>query len=340
MAEITSPPPRVFRSGASNNWRIKDDSPRADQAQVRSRVNRNDGQSPHTNLASNTQPRSDAAPGTRLYVGNLLYSVQKADIEALFAEQGFNVVGVTISTDPFTGRNPSYCFVDLGSAEEAQRAIADLNGVDVRGRALRVKPGVARRGQTSDQPQGENGTAREVRVKNFEQGWGRETKEERSTDYKPTFDRWNRSDASSHWQAPQTEGRRLFVGSLPRIEPQSALDEEIQTLFATYLPDEGITPTAVSKLISPHPSKVAGGEPGDYYYCFVDLARAEDVETVIEKLAGAQGSWGGNLRVGRAREQRERGGPERKVLREQGLRNEGEKKPFDASRWRKDGAQE
>ncbi|EXJ93316.1 hypothetical protein A1O1_01708 [Capronia coronata CBS 617.96] len=328
MDEIPSPPARQFRSNASNNWRVKDDSPRTELPQVRSRFNRNDAQSP-----SNTQSSPDGVAGTRLYVGNLLYTVQKADIESLFAEHGYNVARVTISTDPFTGRNPSYCFVDLDSPEEAQRAIAEMNGLDVRGRALRVSPGVAKRGQGQDQ--GENGTAREVRVKNFDRGRPRETREERSTEYKPTFDRWNRTDASSHWQAPQTEGRRLFVGNLPRIEPQSALDEEIQTLFATHLSDTGITPTTVSKLISPHPSKIAGGEPGNYYYCFVDLARAEDVDTVVEKLAGVEGSWGGNVRVGRAREQRERGGPDRKVLREQGLNSEGDRKILEASTWRK-----
>jgi RNA recognition motif-containing protein len=111
----------------------------------------------------------------------LLYTAQRADIETLFAEHGFTVAGVSISVDPFTGRNPSYCFVDLDSPEEAQRAIAELNGVDVRGRALRVSPGVAKRGSAQGQGQGQAGSGgREVRVKNFERGWNRETREERS----------------------------------------------------------------------------------------------------------------------------------------------------------------
>ncbi|KAL2391787.1 hypothetical protein ABEF92_000918 [Exophiala dermatitidis] len=363
--EFSSPPPRQYRSEASNNWRAKDDTPRVDQSQsqsqqprMRSNFNRtNNGSYSNNNTNSSTSADASATPGTRLYVGNLLYTIQKGDVEALFAEHGFNVVGVTISTDPFTGRNPSYCFVDVDSPEEAQRAIAELSGVDLRGRALRVSPGVARRGQGQSDSNGNGNGGREARVKNYDQGWGRESKEERSKfdfgflptnpgpilfvsressgDYKPTFDRWNRTDASSHWQAPQTEGRRLFVGGLPRIEPQSALDEEIQVLFATHLPDSNTKPTAVSKLISPHPSKVVGGEPGNHYYCFVDLERAEDVDVVIEKLAGAQGSWGGAVRVGRAREQRERG-PDRKVVREQGLRNDGERKPFETGSWRRD----
>ena len=86
-------------------------------------------------------------------------------------------MNVSISTDPFTGRNPSYCFVDVETVEEAQRAIAELNGVDVLGRGVKVSPGVAKR----QGGQGQNGGGmREVRTKNYEKGWGRETKEERS----------------------------------------------------------------------------------------------------------------------------------------------------------------
>jgi len=146
------------------------------------------------------------------------------------------------------------------------------------------------------------------------------------TEYKPSFDRWNRNDASSHWQAPLSEGRRLYIGNLPRIEPQSAVDEEMQTLFATHLASEGIKPAAVSKLIAPHPSKAS--EPGNHYYCFVDLERSEDLETVIAALDGREGSWGGALRVNRAREQRDRadGGRDRKVVREQGLNRDGEER--------------
>lgn len=57
----------------------------------------------------------------------------------------------------------------------------------------------------------------------------------------------------------------------------------------------------------------------------MDLERAEDVETVIAALDGREGSWGGALRVNRAREQRDRpeGGRDRKVVREQGLNRDG-----------------
>ncbi|KIX99152.1 uncharacterized protein Z520_04728 [Fonsecaea multimorphosa CBS 102226] len=358
MEDASSPPPRQqqnWRSTASTNWRVKDDTPRVDQ-QPRARSNRNQNGQQNTN---STQP-ADEALGTRLYIGNLLYTAQRADVEELFTQNGFNVVGVSMSTDPFTGRNPSYCFVDVESPEEAQRAMSELNGMDVLGRAVRVSPGVARRqGQGQGQSQGNaSGAAggREVRVKDFERGWGRvrESREQKGmqtsnnvlsrehpptvrltihnlmhppntdTEYNPTFDRWSRTDANSHWTAPQSEGRRLYLGNMPRIEPQSAHDEEVRALFAQYVPD--VTPTAVSKQISPRPPKPE--QPGNQYYCFVDLERPEDVDLVIAALDGKEGSWGGNVRVNRAK------GSDRKVVKEQGLGG-GDRRAFGEGNWRK-----
>ena len=111
------------------------------------------------------------------------------------------------------------------------------------------------------------------------------------------------------------------------------MDEEIQSLFSTFLSDSGVMPSAVSKLISPHPSKAS--EPGNHYYCFVDLENAGDVEVVIAALDGQEGSWGGPLRVNKAREQR--ADRERKVVREQGLRGDGgERKGGGGGGWRRD----
>lgn len=51
-----------------------------------------------------------------------------------------------MSVDPATGRNPSYCFVDFESAEEASRAMSEMNGVELLGRGVRINLGVARQG--------------------------------------------------------------------------------------------------------------------------------------------------------------------------------------------------
>jgi RNA recognition motif-containing protein len=117
----------------------------------------------------------------------------------------------------------------------------------------------------------------------------------------------------------------LYFGNMPRIEPQSAHDQEIQELFAEYVP--GVTISAVSKQISPRPAPKP--ELGNnQYYCFVDLERAEDVDAVIEAMDGKQGSWGGSIKVNRARNS------ERKVVKEQGLQNQ-ERRAMPEGSWRR-----
>ena len=94
------------------------------------------------------------------------------------------------------------------------------------------------------------------------------------------------------------------------MEPQSAVDAEMQKLFSNL----NIEITTVSKIISPHPSKES--EPGDHYYLFVDLANESDVDAAIEALHGSVSPWseaGGHLTVSRARNNRNK-----KVDREQG----------------------
>lgn len=141
MDESSSPPAarkpyQNWRSQASSNWRMKDETPRPEQAvrpQQRSFDQRKEGMTPSA---------AEATPGTRLYVGNLLYSAQPTDVEQFFTENGFQVAQINMSTDPFTGRNPSYCFVDLETAEVASQAMAELNGKEVLGRPVKINPGV------------------------------------------------------------------------------------------------------------------------------------------------------------------------------------------------------
>lgn len=46
-----------------------------------------------------------------------------------------------MSVDPMTGRNPSYCFVDLASKDLAEHVMEEYNGRDFMRRPLKVKPG-------------------------------------------------------------------------------------------------------------------------------------------------------------------------------------------------------
>lgn len=75
--------------------------------------------------------------GKKLYVGNLSYDVNDADLEQLFAQHG-SVQSAQVIQDRMTGRSKGFGFVEMASDEEAQAAIAALNGKDYSGRALTV----------------------------------------------------------------------------------------------------------------------------------------------------------------------------------------------------------
>jgi cold-inducible RNA-binding protein len=75
--------------------------------------------------------------GKKLYVGNLAYGVTDSDLETMFAAHG-TVQSVQVIMDRDTGRSKGFGFVQMGSDQEAQAAIAGLNGQDKDGRALTV----------------------------------------------------------------------------------------------------------------------------------------------------------------------------------------------------------
>ena len=75
--------------------------------------------------------------GKKLYVGNLPYSVGDAELQQLFEAHG-SVQSAQVIMDRDTGRSKGFGFVEMGSDQEAQAAIAALNGKEVDGRALTV----------------------------------------------------------------------------------------------------------------------------------------------------------------------------------------------------------
>jgi RNA recognition motif-containing protein len=76
--------------------------------------------------------------GTRLYVGNLPFTADENQIRDLFTGSNRTVSDVKIVTDRETGRPRGFGFVEMGSPEDADGAIRDLNGKDFGGRALTV----------------------------------------------------------------------------------------------------------------------------------------------------------------------------------------------------------
>jgi RNA recognition motif-containing protein len=75
--------------------------------------------------------------GRKLYVGNLAYGVNDADLEQLFAQHG-TVQSAQVIMDRDTGRSKGFGFVEMGTDAEAAAAIQALNGKEVDGRALTV----------------------------------------------------------------------------------------------------------------------------------------------------------------------------------------------------------
>jgi RNA recognition motif-containing protein len=72
-----------------------------------------------------------------IFVGNLDFAATDSSVRAMFEEYG-TVDRVNLVTDRDTGRSRGFAFVEMSNAEEADRAIARLNGANVGGRALNV----------------------------------------------------------------------------------------------------------------------------------------------------------------------------------------------------------
>ena len=72
-----------------------------------------------------------------IYVGNLSYGMSEDELRNAFGEFG-DVSSVKILMDRETGRSRGFGFVEMPNSSEAEKAIAQLNGKDVGGRALRI----------------------------------------------------------------------------------------------------------------------------------------------------------------------------------------------------------
>jgi RNA recognition motif-containing protein len=75
--------------------------------------------------------------GKKLYVGNLAYTTGDSELEQMFAAHG-TVESAQVIMDRDTGRSKGFGFVEMKTDQEAQAAIAALNGKEVGGRALTV----------------------------------------------------------------------------------------------------------------------------------------------------------------------------------------------------------
>lgn len=286
------------RSELSSNWRTKVDAPptTGNNAATRARgppskpdhIQQRDiwGKSKHQNRSEHNGPVSGdtlrgeddpatlqaIAEGRRLYIGNMPYIAKTNDVEILFAEGNYQLEHINMSIDPYSGRNPSYCFVELATKEQADRAMLELNGKECLGRPVKVGPGVAR--------------SRNKLPRDKVEQRARNTPE----NLRPVFDRWTRTDAPDHWKGYSEQGRRLFVGGLPRMPDHHTVNADVRELF------KGYSVEAVSKVIIPR--RPAFGDPSawNHRYLFVDFSTAEEADRATKATNGRQ-AWGVKIRV-------------------------------------------
>ncbi len=82
---------------------------------------------------------------SKLYIGNLSYSVTSADLESLFSQAG-KVESAAVVTDKFSGQSKGFGFVEMATPEEAAAAIDRFNETELKGRNIRVDQARPREG--------------------------------------------------------------------------------------------------------------------------------------------------------------------------------------------------
>ena len=89
---------------------------------------------------------------TRLFVGNLSFNTTEGDLLEAFKAAG-NVTTCNLIVDKFTNKSRGFGFVEMSSQAEATKAIADINGKELDGRALTVNEAKPR----EERPRGDFG---------------------------------------------------------------------------------------------------------------------------------------------------------------------------------------
>src|SRR5262245_17906827 len=74
----------------------------------------------------------------KLFVGGLPFSTSEERLREVFSQAG-NVESAVVVTDRGTGRSRGFGFVEMSTSEEADQAVAKLNGKDLDGRQLKVE---------------------------------------------------------------------------------------------------------------------------------------------------------------------------------------------------------
>jgi len=74
---------------------------------------------------------------TKIYVGNLPYSVDDGKLKEVFSEFG-EISEATVISDKYSGRSKGFGFVTFANEESAQKAVSEMNEKEIDGRAIKV----------------------------------------------------------------------------------------------------------------------------------------------------------------------------------------------------------
>jgi len=74
----------------------------------------------------------------KLYVGNLPFSASEEQLQEWFGQVGVSPSAINLIRDRFTGQSRGFAFIEIANDEEADRAVANLNGQNFGGRNLVV----------------------------------------------------------------------------------------------------------------------------------------------------------------------------------------------------------
>jgi cold-inducible RNA-binding protein len=75
--------------------------------------------------------------GRRLHIGNLSYTATEEDLRQAFSEVG-TCESVAVIMDRATGQSRGFGFIEMSSDDEARRAVEQLDGREIKGRAIKV----------------------------------------------------------------------------------------------------------------------------------------------------------------------------------------------------------
>lgn len=91
---------------------------------------------------------------SKIYIGNISYEIDTAGLQEVFSVYG-NIIDAVVIKDRESGASRGFGFVTFDNPASADKAI-EMNGQELSGRALRVKPAEAKRREANQAPHVQN----------------------------------------------------------------------------------------------------------------------------------------------------------------------------------------